>query len=267
MKNKSWMEAIIEVLNSSKKEMHYEEIAEEIIKRKLRNKVGATPASSVNKYINSNLNEFKNKSLFEKVERGIYKLRKNLELTPKEKQDMVKNENISPQFNVSDETFGLIKSFGVYWEREDVAWNANVKLLGTQTSNSKPVNFSNQNGLYILYDGRTCIYVGLCVNQGIGERLLQHTKDRLRGRWDRFSWFGFLSVSENGTLVDENNKITLDLCIKTMESLLIESLEPPLNRKRGQDFGENEWIQESDPEIEKRKEKQLLEKMVKQLKE
>jgi len=84
---------------------------------------------------------------------------------------------------------------------------------------------------------------------------------------DRFSWFGFLSVSENGTLVDENNKITLDLCIKTMESLLIESLEPPLNRKRGQDFGENEWIQESDPEIEKRKEKQLLEKMVKQLKE
>jgi len=48
MKNKSWMEAIIEVLNSSKKEMHYEEIAEEIIKRKLRNKVGATPASSVN---------------------------------------------------------------------------------------------------------------------------------------------------------------------------------------------------------------------------
>jgi len=98
-----------------------------------------------------------------------------LELTPKEKQDMVKNENISPQFNVSDETFGLIKSFEFIGERR-CCMECQCKIIRYQTSNSKPVNFSNQNGLYILYDGRTCIYVGLCVNQGIGERLLHILK-------------------------------------------------------------------------------------------
>ena len=40
----------------------------------------------------------------------------------------------------------------------------------------------------------------------------------------------------------------------TLEALLIEALEPPQNRKRGDDFSAIEYIQDMDPE---RKEKEI----------
>ena len=40
--------------------------------------------------------------------------------------------------------------------------------------------------------------------------------------------------------------------IGTLEALLIESLEPPQNRKRGDDFSAVEYIQDVDPELRER---------------
>ncbi|MBK8385370.1 MAG: hypothetical protein IPL11_06765 [Candidatus Accumulibacter sp.] len=40
--------------------------------------------------------------------------------------------------------------------------------------------------------------------------------------------------------------------IGTLEALLIESLEPPQNRKRGDDFSAVEYIQDIDPELRER---------------
>ena len=45
--NKSWKEAIIEVLEAEGQSMHYADIAEEIQRRKLRSSFGATPANTV----------------------------------------------------------------------------------------------------------------------------------------------------------------------------------------------------------------------------
>ena len=56
-----------------------------------------------------------------------------------------------------------------------------------------------------------------------------------------------------------------DVVVETMEALLIESLEPPLNRRRGDNFSGVEYIQAVDPQIEATKEKALLDKLRKRI--
>ena len=46
--NLAWPAAIQQILEQSGKAMHYTEIAQQILDRKLRKDVGATPASTVN---------------------------------------------------------------------------------------------------------------------------------------------------------------------------------------------------------------------------
>ena len=86
----------------------------------------------------------------------------------------------------------------------------------------------------------------------MGKRLYEHTIDRLGSRWNRFSWFGLLNVTDDGKLVETQIKVTLPSLIATLEALLIEALEPPQNRKRGDDFSVMEYIQDIDPEIKER---------------
>jgi hypothetical protein len=50
--------------------------------------------------------------------------------------------------------------------------------------------------------------------------------------------------------------------IETMEALLIESLEPPLNRKRGDNFAAVEYLQVEDPDVETAKQKTILEELL-----
>jgi hypothetical protein len=52
--------------------------------------------------------------------------------------------------------------------------------------------------------------------------------------------------------------------IETLEALLIESLEPPLNRKRGDNFSGVEYLQVVDPEIETLRKKQLFTELARQ---
>ena len=52
---------------------------------------------------------------------------------------------------------------------------------------------------------------------------------------------------------------TQEVVISTMEALLIESLEPPLNRKRGDSFSATEYLQALDPQIEAEQHKAIVE--------
>jgi hypothetical protein len=89
--------------------------------------------------------------------------------------------------------------------------------------------------------------------------LAQHTKDRLNGRWNRFSWFGIHRVGENGALqIISAPNFTLDSLVVTMEALLIEALEPPQNRKKGDEFRAIEYLQIEDPAINKAKIVELI---------
>ena len=73
------------------------------------------------------------------------------------------------------------------------------------------------------------------------------------------------SVLDNGQLSDGEVPWGQDVVIETMEAVLIESLEPPLNRRRGDNFSGAEYIQAPDPQIEKIKNKAFLEKITKHL--
>jgi hypothetical protein len=117
-------------------------------------------------------------------------------------------------------------------------------------------------GVYLLYDDRNLIYVGRATDQGLGRRLFQHTVDRLASRWNRFSWFGFWRVTQNGNIEEPSPRpLPADLIVTTMEALLIEGLEAPQNRRRGDDFRAVEYLQAEDPELEKRRMMSLLAEM------
>ena len=155
----------------------------------------------------------------------------------------------------------------MYWARNFVFWNRSPRLLGQQQIGSVPVDLAGQVGIYLLYDGREVIYVGRSIDRPLGIRLYEHTQDRLRARWDRFSWFGLYAANENGGLQKEVKPINAASIIEALEAVAIESLEPRQNRKRGDDFSGIVYIQATDPEIEKARKMAVLEELGNSLKQ
>lgn len=154
-------------------------------------------------------------------------------------------------FEENGEEGSIVSSFGMFWRREEVEWTSRttLNLPGVQRGGADPVDFSQQIGLYLLYDGREVLYVGRARTRDstLGGRLYDHTKDRLSARWDRFSWFGFLPVSDNGKLGELPDQYGSDRMIAEIEAILIEALEPRQNRRRGDDFVAFEYLQQEKP--------------------
>lgn len=260
----SWREAIQKVLLESEKPLHYAEISEQVLSRGYYKTDGATPDATVNAQISSSIKHEGEKSPFMRVGKGVFALRQSAETTKPMaiKKTSVKNAvaaklpKIKPD---SDPVAGdmespesVIRCLGMYWQRDLVVWRNDPKVYGKQQALSKPVDFAKQRGIYILYDHHTVIYVGRSVDRPLGKRLYEHTVDRLGSRWNRFSWFGLLEVTNEGKLVETPIKVTIASLIATLEALLIEALEPPQNRKRGDDFSVIEYIQDIDPELRER---------------
>jgi len=147
----------------------------------------------------------------------------------------------------------------MFWRRNAIEWSATPKLLGMQQIGATPVDFNKQLGIYLLYDGREVIYIGRTTDRPLGRRLYEHTSDRMAARWDRFSWFGLLPVSETGVLGQLPLTFDAAKMIPALEAILIEALEPRQNRKRGDDLSAVEYIQREDPEIQKKRVKESLE--------
>jgi hypothetical protein len=257
MSDQPWREAIIRVLTERKTPLHYAEIANVIAEQKLRTELNANPATSVNSTISQSFRDEGDESPFVRVGRGVYGLRGEIS-----SPSSVEVENQEEQ---RDDT-GLINAFGMYWTRSGVFWSPTPMIFGQQQPGSTAVDFCGQRGVYLLHDGRAVVYVGRTTDQPLGVRLRQHTVDRLNGRWDRFSWFGVYPVTVAGSL-DQAQPETfgLEMLIVTMEALLIEGLEPPQNRKRGDEFKAIEFLQVPDPEFEKRQKASLLDEMKAQL--
>jgi hypothetical protein len=237
---------MVEVLKTASGPLHYTEIAEQIAEQGLRSDFGATPAASVNSTVTQSLQNDGEDSPFVRVGRGMIALREKVTGDAAQADPAEQAEEVV-------ET-GLINAFGMYWSREKVLWTTTPKILGQQQPGSNPVDFCGQSGVYLLHDSRSVVYVGRTTDQPLGKRMAQHTNDRLNGRWDRFSWFGVCAVGDNGALqTNEGRNFTLESLIVTMEALLIEGLEPPQNRKRGDEFRAIEYLQVEDPTINKNK--------------
>lgn len=246
----TWRKAIDNVLASSATPLHYKEITERIISHGMRTSVGATPAATVNAQIATSIKRDGNSSPYVRVAKGTFALRARLPgvgvVPPKLTPDVQESEEVEEQYEI-------VTAFGMFWRRNAVEWVATPKLLGMQQLGATPVDFVQQLGIYLLYDGREVIYVGRTTDRPLGRRLFEHTVDRMSTRWDRFSWFGLLPVSDAGTLGALPPTFDAAKLIPALEAILIESLEPRQNRKRGDDLAAVEYIQRVDPEIEKKR--------------
>lgn len=251
----TWPKAIDKILLSSATPLHYKEITERIIAQSLRKSLGATPAATVNAQIANSIKQKGDASPYVRVAKGTFALRSRASSLPvslpKLTPDVVETDEDEPQYDI-------ITSFGMFWRRGAVEWGATPKLLGMQEIGATPVDFYEQLGIYLLYDGREVIYVGRSTDRPLGRRLYEHTIDRLATRWDRFSWFGLLPVSEAGDLLSLPEHYEAAKLIPALEAVLVEALEPRQNRKRGDDLAAVEYVQKVDPEIEKRRIKQTL---------
>lgn len=251
---KSWKEAIKKVLQESEAPLHYTEISEQILSRGYYETDGATPAATVSAQVTSSIKHEGEKSPFLRVGRGIFALRNRSVAVSNPASISVGKQKKLELAMGSDEkaSDSIIHSFGMYWQRDLVVWRSDLKMYGKQQALSKPVDFGKQKGIYILYDHHTVVYVGRAIDRPLGKRLFEHSVDRLGSRWNRFSWFGLLDVTHEGSLREVTLNTSLASLVGTLEALLIEALEPPQNRKRGDDFSAVEYIQAIDPELKEK---------------
>jgi hypothetical protein len=269
MTNLSWVEAIKKVLQEQGEPMRVSEITQAILEQKYRTKVGATPNTTVGAI----LSQPQVRAEIEKVERGIYRYPPVgvPPSTPKNgSNELLESTASSDASGIADvelDDTGILNAFGLFWRRSEVDWTPSaIRLAGVQLAGSTAVDFSAQVGVYLLYDGSRLVYVGRVSEPRLGRRLREHTRDRLSGRWDRFSWFGLRPVGEAGALGQApDGQIGLEVLISTLEALLIEALEPPQNRRQGDGFAALEFIQATDPAIKKQRTKALLSELTERL--
>lgn len=252
-KEKTWHEAIQIVLGRALEPLSAAEIAEEVIALELRKSFGATPTRTVEAQLALSIKNKGENSPYRRVSKGYFVL-----------ADKPGGEIVQPDTEYSDTgSSQIVSSFGMFWQREKVDFESStVKLLGCQQGASIEVDFSNQDGVYLLYDGREIIYVGRTTSGNLGARLKAHTANRLAVRWDRFSWFGLKPVNEGGQLGDLPVSVSTQSIVELLESLLIEALEPRQNRKRGDDLSSYEYLQVTDEDLERRIIKKKLQDML-----
>ena len=249
-----WWAAINTVLTDSNVPLHYTEITDQIIDRNLYQTTGATPAASVGAYLSSEIKQNGLNSKYFRSSKGVYGL--------KSKREEYERQSLAEDIQEIDaEESSIIKARGVSWKRNLVDWTK-VKpiLLGKERIKSDPIDFSKQVGIYLLHNHYEVIYVGQTSGQTIGERLRQHTQDRLAGKWERFSWFGFYGVNSDGGLIEKlpDSIIDFDSVFDTLEGLLIEAIEPRQNRKAAAGFGSSEYLQHDANEAIDESDKALL---------
>lgn len=152
----------------------------------------------------------------------------------------------------------LIRNYGLFWWRDEVEWNPGkgrpLRILGRQgrnLPNRKVADFRDQHGLYILYGNYGPVYVGLTTN-ALGRRLQDHTTDRHRRDWDRFSWFGFkrvlMEVDSRGLQIlkgklASSTQVSAKYVIRDSEALLIRALGLPSNTNHTKFTNDEAWVQ------------------------
>ena len=143
----------------------------------------------------------------------------------------------------------IIRNYGLFWRLDHVFFGrpkvaGHLKGVEAKRLSSEPVDFREQQGVYVLYDdGFRMVYVGQAGandQQRIFDRLKQHTRDQLSERWSRFSWFGLRPVNNTGVLRVEAASAhpSIGDVLNHMEAILIAAAEPPHNRQGGR-FGDD----------------------------
>lgn len=220
-KTTSWPKAIQKVLEEAGRPLHPVDIADEIARRDLLKNRGTAPAAAVARTIITSMYKQGAKSPFVKVSPVDFALRSQ---KLKSTWFVVGFEPGLKELELQRQSTGYLNAYGMFWERSDVKWAERPRLLGEQEAGTIKVDFCKQLGIYLLHDQQGVVYVGRTTHRNLGDRLLEHhARDRLRGRWTRFSWFGIYPVQDNGALEEDADLSHLNITdlIVTMEAMLI----------------------------------------------
>ena len=227
----NWREAILYVLREAEEPLHYNEITRRIGEQGLRQLSGATPAQTVNRELNTLVQAGE----VQHTSRGHYALPE----TAQRAGEAEAAEETAAEDAAANPERLTVKAYGLYWDRGQVDWGStNGQIWGQQYDQSRPVNFADEEGIYLLHKGSEIAYVGQTRTErgqsGLYARLRYHHNDRRKSdRWDAFSWFGFRPVAENGDLLPAPGSGNLADIINVIEAMLIEGLMPRLNMRRG----------------------------------
>jgi hypothetical protein len=154
-KELTWRQAIDKVLGASPKPLHYQEITHRITADGLRHSLGVTPAATVNAQISASIKRQGAASPYVRVAKGTFVLARTGPAATSAAQ-------VSPTAvsdgEEPDEQYGIVTSFGMFWRRDAIEWTAAPRIWGMQQIGATPVDFNQQRGVYLLYDGREVIY-------------------------------------------------------------------------------------------------------------
>ena len=154
----------------------------------------------------------------------------------------------------------IIKNYGFLWDRNHVYRGAgsNAGHLKGTASGLATADFREQIGVYVLYDSiQRIVYVGQAGNGNatLFTRLKNHMDGQLWNRWQYFSWVGFKDVNSDGNLsaqqsVDSGvSGFRYSDALNEIEGILIEIIEPKLNKQSGRLKSAKEYYQYRDERL------------------
>ena len=247
--NLTWEDAAFRVLSEAEEPLRTTDVGERIAQQHLTRSVGSTPTQQASVALRSLLKQGK----IEQVGR-LYAIPQIADQARQEAEAEYEADYVAP----TDSSRLSVKAYGLYWRRNLVDWTpTNGKLLGN--SGSDPIDFADQDGIYLLHSGNEVAYVGQSrtpnSRTGLYNRLRSHHNDsRKTDRWETFSWFGFRPVdNESGQLLEAPETATIQDVINLIEAIFIEGLMPRLNMRSGEGakdwLEDNQYFQTEDPQL------------------
>lgn len=155
----------------------------------------------------------------------------------------------------------IIKNYGFLWDRDYIYRGAGKNpghLKGTSPG-VPPADFREQIGVYVLYDSsQRIVYVGQAGNgyATLFTRLKNHMDGSMWNRWKYFSWVGFKDVNGDGNLSAQQSVesgvsgFKYSDALNELEGILIEIIEPKLNKQSGRLKSAREYYQYRDERLE-----------------
>lgn len=137
----------------------------------------------------------------------------------------------------------MITHYGLFWSERDVYWSGKKsspgQLLGrektplgrkgapTKEERNNAKDYRDYVGVYCLYGDGELLYIGeagLGTNRKLFDRLKEHRKGPMSGRWDAFSWFGRDACE---------GQADIKASLGQLEAISIAIINPGFNKQSG----------------------------------
>jgi hypothetical protein len=247
--------SIAEIISDSSGSMDYGEIASKLAENGKIAAFGAMPYKSVSAIIEDAILKDGDDCPFVKTYPGAYILGKNARPEHLRAAKALSSDLPDP--------LGIITCYGKLWNRYDVNLMPSAQIMGCQIPASPKVNFAEQAGIYALHlNNETVTYIGQTGERTLGECLFDHTRGRMNGLFEKFSFYGFRPVLDDGTFGSLPEKADIQEVMASMLSALVEVANPKANRRYFDKFSQLEFEQWPDPKTEAMRE---IEKIIAQL--